>query len=47
MTMTMLDAAAAVKALAMAVSSWKQPRMATTMTTTLDTAAVEALAVSS
>ncbi len=47
--MTMLDAAAA-EALAMAVSCWKQPRIATTTTaTTLDTAAAtaEAPAVSS
>jgi len=48
MTTTTLDAAAAVEALATAVSSCKQPRMATTMmTTTLDTAAAEAPADSS
>jgi len=45
----MLDAAAAAEALAMAVSCWKQPRIATMTTTMLDTAAaaVEAPAVSS
>ncbi len=46
MTTTTLDAAAAAEAPAMAVSSWKQPRMATMTMTTLDTAAAEAPAVS-